>query len=69
MAENKHIPDDEDICSWGQKYAGHTYGSIPASYLLFVWEKVQRTYANDDLMNYIEDNLTIIQKEASNVHN
>ena len=61
------IPEDTDINSWGKKYAGHAYGSIPADYLLFVWEKVQRTYANDDLMNYINDNLEIIIKEANNV--
>ena len=46
------------------KYKGTAMANVPASYIMWVYGSVSRTYASADVLDYIKDNLDALALEA-----
>lgn len=55
---------DTDTIGWGQ-FANTPLANVPASYLMWVHENVKRNGATKYVLDYIKDNIDVIQKELN----
>lgn len=55
---------DDSPMPWG-KYQGTKLVNVPGHYLLWIYHNMRRSLSTGPVFDYIEDNLTIIQKECS----
>lgn len=58
--------DDNSIMEWGM-YKGKRLIQIPAHYLLWVKDNMKRTISNQNVFDYIHENLDVLQKEVKDV--
>jgi uncharacterized protein (DUF3820 family) len=53
---------DNTIITFG-KHRGKKLVDVPANWLLYAWDNFDRHGNREELMDYIEDNLDVIEKE------
>jgi len=58
---------DSDILDWGKEHKGKALANVPASYLIWMYEKAKGVPLKYRL--YIKDNLDVLEKEVRNGQN
>ena len=56
--------NDESIMYWGKKFSGLKMINVPASFLLWMKDKIKPDAHTQPIFDYIEDNLNVLQKQA-----
>lgn len=55
---------DDDLMPSG-KFTGHPMKLIPANYLIWYSENVQQNYENQNIHDYIKENLEVLKHEIN----
>jgi hypothetical protein len=55
--------DDNSPMPWG-KFQGTKLVNVPADYLIWIKDNMKRTISNQNVFDYIHENLDVLQKEV-----
>lgn len=62
--KTKVLTDDTPM-PFGVKHRGTKMANVPASYLMWIYESVERDYYSQPVINYIKENMDAIKLELN----